>query len=98
MEENKTTAVVSDAPEKAPVIPRNIYLNRAYRVEGRTPVFKAYSLTSDVAEGLKALADPGCYKCLSTGVADWRAGGLKARVCKCVLAKQAAIKAAEATA
>lgn len=42
-----------------------------------------YRLPESVTTDLKNAADPKCYKCLGTGIKDWRQHGTVARVCVC---------------
>jgi hypothetical protein len=53
------------------------YPNVAYTI--------ARQLPEEIVTDLASKATPGCYKCQGSGIKDWRAQGLKARVCKCVL-------------
>jgi hypothetical protein len=51
----------------------------------RKPYFIAYGVSDELGAQLTAVSDKSCYKCLGTGIKDWRQGGLRARVCACVL-------------
>jgi hypothetical protein len=57
--------------------------NPAQLKYGKVDYFVGYRLPGEAVKQLAEAADPKCYKCLGTGIKDWRAQGLKARVCKC---------------
>jgi hypothetical protein len=55
----------------------------AQLVYGNVDYYVGNRLPAETAKELATAADPKCYKCLGTGLKDWRAQGIKARVCAC---------------
>lgn len=81
---NENTSAVVEPAVAVPRIPKAVPAH--YRMANGH--IRTYSIDPAIAKPLAAIADPACYKCLGTGIKDFRAQGMKARVCKCVLDKQ----------